>query len=414
MTPKLLASRVALAAVLAWVSAGPAWATAPPSRRQRLRDLGIIIGDMPTGRWNAITDVPGVKVGQVTLDRGHGRLVPGIGPVRTGVTAIVPRQDVWHHKVFAGSFVLNGNGELTGMHWVKQAGWLETPILLTETLSLPRVADGVVSWMERVDPRMAITDDVVLPVVGECDDGFLNDERGRHVSQQDAIAAIETARSGPVAEGSVGAGTGMVSFRFKGGIGTSSRVIPASDGGYAVGVLVNTNTGLRQDLILDGVPVGKEIPDLMPVIASRSTAIASPAVARPDDRPPESSILIVVATNAPLLPLELDELARHAALGLGLVGGISRFSSGDMILAFSTGNDIPHYPAAATTSLVMVNETHMDPLYQAVIEATQEAIGNALCMATTMDGRDGHVVYALPLARLKAIMRKYGRLPRRR
>ncbi|MBU6428951.1 MAG: P1 family peptidase [Cyanobacteria bacterium REEB65] len=395
------------ALVLALCPAAPA-AQAP---RARLRDLGIVIGDLPTGRWNAITDVPGVKVGQVTLHWGHGNLVPGVGPVRTGVTAIVPRDDVWHHKVFAGSFVLNGNGELTGMHWVKEAGWLETPILLTETLSVPQVANGVVSWMEHVDPDMAITDDVVLPVVGECDDEFLNDERGRHVTAQDAMTAIESATSGPVAEGSVGAGTGMVSFRFKGGIGTSSRIIPASEGGYTVGVLVNTNTGLRQDLRIDGVPVGKQIPDFMPVF-KRSAALSSAklAVARPDDHPSESSILIVVATNAPLLPIELDRLARRAAIGLALAGGTSHNSSGDIILAFSTGNDVPHYPPQATMSLVAVNQTHMDPLFQATIEATQEAIGNALCMATTTDGRDGHVVYALPLDRLKAIMRQFGRL----
>jgi D-aminopeptidase len=304
-------------AVLLSLGTLDAGAAEPP--RARLRDLGIAIGRFPTGAWNAITDVPGVTVGHVTLNRGLGPLKPGEGPVRTGVTAIVPRADVWNKKCFAGSFTLNGNGELTATNWVAESGWLETPILLTDTLSVGKVSNGVVSWMAKHYPDMGIEDDVVLPTVGECDDSFLNDQRGRHVSEADAIAAIETAKTGPVAEGTVGAGTGMVSYRFKGGIGTSSRKLTADLGGYTVGVLANCNMGAREDLLIDGVPVGREITDLMP-----------------KRKPSEGSIIIVVATDAPLLPHQLQRLAKRSAMGLARTGSIASHGSGDFILAFST------------------------------------------------------------------------------
>lgn len=379
-------------AVLALLSLATAAIAAEPPR-MRLRELGVELGQYPTGRWNAITDVAGVKVGQVTLNRGSGKLVPGEGPVRTGVTAILPRDDVWTRKVFAGGFVLNGNGETTGLSWIHEAGWLETPILLTDTLSVGKVSDAVVTWMARRYPAMGVSDDVVLPVVAECDDSFLNDQRGRHVRTEDVLSAIEGAKSGPVAEGSVGAGTGMVSYRFKGGIGTASRVLPKGDGGYTVGVLVNCNMGARSDLRIDGVPVGREITDLMPV-----------------RKPGEGSIIVVVATDAPLLPHQLQRLARRAALGLARTGSTARHSSGDFMLAFSTAAVVPHDPDERTMALEALNNTHISPLFEATVECTEEAIGNALTMATTTEGRDGNKVFALPLDRLKTVMRKYGRL----
>lgn len=379
-------------AVLALLSLATAAIAAEPPR-MRLRELGVELGQYPTGRWNAITDVAGVKVGQVTLNRGSGKLVPGEGPVRTGVTAILPRDDVWTRKVFAGGFVLNGNGETTGLSWINEAGWLETPILLTDTLSVGKVSDAVVTWMARRYPAMGVSDDVVLPVVAECDDSFLNDQRGRHVRTEDVLSAIEGAKSGPVAEGSVGAGTGMVSYRFKGGIGTASRVLPKEDGGYTVGVLVNCNMGARSDLRIDGVPVGREITDLMPV-----------------RKPGEGSIIVVVATDAPLLPHQLQRLARRAALGLARTGSTARHSSGDFMLAFSTAAVVPHDPDERTMALEALNNTHISPLFEATVECTEEAIGNALTMATTTEGRDGNKVFALPLDRLKTVMRKYGRL----
>lgn len=367
-------------------------AIAQDAPRARLRDLGIVIGHLPTGRYNAITDVAGVRVGHTTLSKGSGKLVPGVGPVRTGVTAVIPRDDIWHHKCFANVFVLNGNGEMTGAHWVNEAGWLETPILLTDTLSVGRVDDAVVSWMIRKYPEIGIRDDVPLPVVAECDDEFLNDQQGRHVQPQDVFHALDTASSGPVPEGGVGAGTGMVCYRFKGGIGTSSRVIPKEAGGYTVGVLVNANMGARGDLRLDGVPVGEHIPTLMPI-----------------RKPSEGSIIIVVGTDAPLRPDQLQRLAKRAALGLARTGATSRESSGDYILAFSTATEVPHYPKALTMPLVAMNNTHLDPLFDATIEATEESIGNALTMAKTTVGRDGDTAFALPLAQLKALMRQYGR-----
>lgn len=383
--------RTAVTALALCLVAGSALAAEPP--RMRLRELGIVLGQYPTGRWNAITDVAGVRVGQVTLRRGAGKLVPGEGPVRTGVTAIVPREDVWRQKVLANGFVLNGNGEVTGLSWINEAGWLETPIVLTDTLSVGRVSDAVVSWMVKRYPAMGVTDDVVLPVVAECDDSFLNDQQGRHVRPEDVLAALEGARSGPVAEGSVGAGTGMVSYRFKGGIGTASRVLPRDAGGYTVGVLVNCNMGARSDLRIDGVPVGRELTGLMPL-----------------RKPGEGSIIVVVATDAPLLPHQLQRLARRAALGLARTGSTARHSSGDFMLAFSTAAVVPHDPSERTMTLTALHNTHVSPLFEATVECTEEAIGNALTMATTTEGRDGNKVFALPLDALKGVMRKHGRI----
>lgn len=404
MSGRFTATLVALALLLAPPAAahGAAGQTleraAPPQapapgQRARLRELGITVGVLPPGRYNAITDVPGVKVGHVTLVSGSGKLQPGKGPVRTGVTAIVPRDDVWRHKVFAGGVVLNGNGQVSALDWIREAGWLETPIVLTDTLSVGRVSDAVVSWMASKNADMGIEDDVVLPCVGECDDSFLNDQRGRHVRESHVLAALDNARGGPVPEGAVGAGTGMIAYRFKGGIGTASRVLPREQGGFTVGVLVNANLGWREHLRIDGVPVGEQIKDLMPA-----------------KKPSEGSIVMIVATDAPLLPNQLERVARRATLGLARTGTVAAHSSGDFAIAFSTATDVPHYPEARTMALTALNTAHISPLFAATVEATEEAIGNALTMATTTTGRDGHTAHAIPLDRLKAIMKAHGRL----
>ena len=378
-------------------SAGPTGAAPahPEGARRRIRDLGIVIGTLPTGRYNAITDVKGVRVGQVTLRTGEGKLVPGRGPVRTGVTAILPHGgDLWREKVPAATWVLNGTGEMTGSIWINTQGALEVPVVLTNTMNVGRAMDGVVQYMLKHYPEIGITDDVVAPTVAECDDSFLNDARGLHVRPEDVVRAIEEAREGPVEEGAVGAGTGMTSYRFKGGIGTASRVLPRREGGYTVGVLVNANMGTRRDLTVDGVPVGREIRTLMP-----------------KEEPPEGSIIIVVATDAPLDHLKLQRLASKAAIGLARTGTISNHGSGDIFLAFSTGNRVPHYPVPLTYTLTVVADDHLDPIFRAAEEATEEAILNALTMATTTVGRDGNTAYALPLDRLVEIMKRYGRLP---
>lgn len=354
--------------------------------------LGIRIGSYSPGRYDAITDVAGVLVGQVTHIEGSGKLVPGVGPVRTGVTAVIPRNDVWHKKVFAAAWALNGNGEMTGTTWVNEAGWMEVPVLLTNTLSVGRVDDGVVSWMIEHDNGVGITDDVPLPVVAECDDEFLNDIQGRHATAEDAVKALDSAVGGPVAQGGVGGGTGMISFSFKGGIGTASRVLPAADGGYTVGVLVNTNTARRHELTVDGVPVGTHIPDLMPKEG-------------PDGN---GSIIIVIATNAPLLHDQLERLTKRAALGLARTGASAMTGSGDLIIAFSTANVVPHYPEARTFAVTDLDQYHINPVFYATEDATEEAVINALLAGQTMVGRDGNTVYGLPHDRLLKIMKQYG------
>ncbi len=356
--------------------------------RTHLRELGIVIGRYQPGPFNAITDVAGVKVGHVTLMKGEGKLVPGKGPVRTGVTVIVPRDDVWHQKVPAGAFVLNGTGEMTGLAWVSESGFLEYPVALTNTLNVPRVADGVMTWMIKQYPGIGITDDTLTPVVAECDDSRLNDSQGRHVSEDDVVTALDTASSGPVMEGSVGAGTGMVSYGFKGGIGTSSRRLSDQEGGYTVGVLVNANHGRQEELVVNGVPVGKQY-DLK--------SGASPQGA-------EGSIIVVIATDAPLDARQLRRLAKRAALGLARTGSTARHGSGDFMLAFSTGNIIPHYPKDPTFTMTHMGDTYLNPLFTATVEATEEAILNALTMATTMVGRDDYRVEAISLSKLTTLL----------
>ena len=383
-------------AIVAWVamfcgclSAG---AADGPEPRQRVRDLGIVIGQYSTGAQNAITDVAGVKVGQTTLVTGEGALVPGHGPVRTGVTVVIPRDDVWHKKVPAGSFVLNGTGEMTGLAWVSESGFLEYPIALTNTLNVPRVANGVMNWMIARYPEVGITDDTLTPVVAECDDGRLNDIQGRHVSEADVVEAIDSASSGAVQEGTVGAGTGMVSYGFKGGIGTSSRRVSETEGGYTVGVLVNANHGRRPELVVGGVPVGRLYEAVLPVAQALSPGQS------------EGSIIVIIATDAPLDGRQLTRLAKRAALGLARTGSTARHGSGDFMLAFSTANVIPHYPTDRTYTLTQLADTHMNPLITATVEATEEAILNALTMASTVVGRDGHRAEAISLTRLRTIL----------
>lgn len=361
--------------------------------RVRVRDLGIVIGTYASGPLNAITDVSGVKVGHTTLISGEGPLKPGFGPVRTGVTVVIPRDDVWHQKVPAGSFVLNGTGEMTGLAWVSEAGFLEYPIALTNTLNVPRVANGLMTWMIGRYPEIGITDDTLTPVVAECDDGRLNDIQGRHVSEADVLSALNGAVSGPVKEGTVGAGTGMVSYGFKGGIGTASRKLSDKEGGYTVGILVNANHGRRPELMVAGVPVGR--------LYDAASSVAATAVLPGQS---EGSIIIIVATDAPLDLRQLTRLAKRAALGLARTGSTARHGSGDFILAFSTANIIPHYPADPTFSLTQLADAHINPVITATVEATEEAILNALTMATTVVGRDGYKVEAISLARLRDIL----------
>jgi D-aminopeptidase len=364
------------------------------SPRRRVRDLGISVGRIAPGQLNAITDVQGVRVGHVTIRRGEGKLRPGEGPVRTGVTAILPHGgDIWREKVPAATWVLNGTGEMTGSIWIATQGALEVPILLTNTMNVGRVMDGVVAYMLKHYPDIGIGDDVVAPTVAECDDSTLNDARGVHVSIEDTVRAIEDARAGPVEEGAVGAGTGMMAYGFKGGIGTSSRVLPSKYGGYTVGVLVNANMGSRRNLMVNGVPVGREITELRPQYSQ------------------DGSIIIVIATDAPLDHLKLERLASKASLGLARTGATSGHGSGDIFIAFSTGNRVPHYPKEREYTMRVVADAHLSPIFTAAEEATEEAILNALTMAITTVGRDGNTAHALPLARLVEIMKKYGRLP---
>ena len=381
--------------LVVWVCAVPSvsvHAREPEESRVRARALGIVVGSYGPGPFNAITDVAGVTVGQTTLISGDGPLKPGQGPVRTGVTVVVPRADVWHKKVPAGSFVLNGTGEMTGLAWVAESGFLEYPIALTNTLNVPRVANGVMNWMIAQYPEVGITDDTLTPVVAECDDGRLNDIQGRHVSEADVVKALDGASSGVVQEGSVGAGTGMVSYGFKGGIGTSSRRLSEDEGGYTVGVLVNANHGRRPELVVGGAPVGRLYEAVPPVAQALSPGQS------------EGSIIVIIATDAPLDSRQLTRLAKRAALGLARTGSTARHGSGDFMLAFSIANVIPHYPKDRTYPLIQLADTHINPLITATVEATEEAILNALTMATTVVGRDGRRVEAISLARLRAIL----------
>lgn len=362
--------------------------------KPRARDLGIPFDGTP-GVYNAITDVKGVEVGYKTLISGSGKLIVGKGPVRTGVTAIFPRGKGSLDRVFAAWFALNGNGEMTGTTWVDESGGLGSPILITNTHSVGVVRDAVIEWYAKRMTPGSYDGDVSLPVVAETYDGFLNDINGFHVKKQDAFDAMESAMAGPLKEGNVGGGTGMICHAFKGGTGTSSRVVTMGQSVYTVGALVQANYGRRALLQVAGVPVGKEITDLLPTEG------------RADKD--EGSIIVVVATDAPLLPHQLERIARRIALGLGVVGGRGGNSSGDIFIAFSTANpEVSKNEGIA--HLEMLPNDQITPLFEATASATEEAIVNAMVAAETMEGVNGNKVYAIPHDRLVAAMRKYGRI----
>jgi D-aminopeptidase len=367
----------------------------------RARDLGVPFEGTP-GPLDAITDVSGVEVGYKTLISGSGKLVVGQGPVRTGVTAVFPRGKNSIDPVFAGWFTENGNGEMTGTTWVEESGFLTGPVLITNTHSVGVVRDAVIDWEFRHGfqaPTQPPTDDWwSLPVVAETWDGYLNDINGFHVKPADAFAAMDSARSGPVEEGNVGGGTGMICFEFKGGTGTASRKLSQKLGGYTVGVLVQCNFGSRHLLRIAGVPVGQEIPGT-PIWSLDG----NPAV---EDR---GSIIVVVATDAPLLPTQLKRLGRRVTLGLGRLGSISGDGSGDIFIAFSTAN--PGAGLAQKPSQVtMMPNDHMDSLFEATVQAVEEAVVNAMVAAKSITGIDNRAVEALPHGRLRELLKKYNRL----
>jgi D-aminopeptidase len=370
---------------------------ARPTPRPRLRDLGVTIGTMPTGAWNAITDVPGVRVGHTTVIHGEGALRVGAGPARTGVTAIHPHEgSVFQRMIPASIAVLNGAGEITGRSQVDEYGLIETPILITNTLSVGAVHKACVEWLTKHEPSLS-TRDFVIPVVAETFDGFLNDVAGQHVTAEHVFAALDNATSGPVTEGNVGGGTGMLLFRFKGGVGTSSRLVTVGGREYTVGVQVQGNFGRRETLLVDGVPVGLEIGDLQ--------------LERGAERR-DGSIIVVIGTNAPLTDRQLGRLCRRGILGLGRVGATATHSSGDLLIAFSNApeNRVDRFEERTLLTSTFINDTQLNDLFQATIEATAEAVLNALVAAETMTGRDGNTAHALPHDRLRDIMRRYGRL----
>ncbi|HXV56690.1 MAG TPA: P1 family peptidase [Gaiellaceae bacterium] len=352
--------------------------------RARARELGIAIGSLPPGPENAITDVPGVRVGHATIVEGES--------VRTGVTVVLPHEgNAWDEPVFAGAHRLNGNGELTGLEWIRESGLLTSPVGLTNTHSVGLVRDALVA--AEVESRGGDGDFWSLPVVGETWDGVLNDIGGQHVRPEHVRSALADAGGGPVAEGSVGGGTGMICHGFKGGIGTASRLV----GAHVVGVLVQANYGRRERLRIDGVPVGELIP-------AQETPLPGPPYAGPG-----GSIIVLVATSAPLLPDQCERLAQRAGLGVGRMGGVGENSSGDLFLCFATGNrGLPAGDEAAsvpaTVALRMVPAQRLTPYFDAVVEATEEAIVNALCAAETMSGHRGALAHELPLERLRKIL----------
>ncbi len=365
-------------------------------KKPRARDLGIPFNGR-TGEFNAITDVKGVEVGHTTLISGNGKLVLGKGPVRTGVTAVLP-QGKKYSTVFSGWYSLNGNGEMTGTTWVEESGVLGGPIMITNTHSVGVVRDAAVEWL--VTEPIASGVYWALPVVAETYDGFLNDINGFHVKKEHAFTALNSAASGAVEEGSVGGGTGMICHQFKGGIGTSSRLVTVRGKTYTVGVLVQANYGGRRDFMVAGVPVGREITNLMP---KRNTD-------REDDESTrDGSIIVIVATDAPLLPHQLKRLARRVPLGIARVGGMSSNGSGDIFIAFSTGND-GFSDKNEISDVKMLANNLMSQLFTAVVHATEESIINALVAGENMTGINGNTVFALPHNRLIEVLKKYNRL----
>lgn len=368
--------------------------------------LPFHFGMYPTGPLDAITDVPGVEVGHVTKIVGTN--------IRTGATAVLPNSDPWDHKPAAGFFALNGNGEMTGTHWIEESGYLEEPIVLTDTLDVGRAADGVVSWVIEHHPAVGRGDDVPLPVVAECDDGLLNDIQARAVSPNDVVKLLDSAKPGQFARGSVGAGTGMNAFGFKAGIGSASRVLPADLGGYHVGVLVNDNTGSsRRLLTIVGVPVGERLAgDYHPVYPkSVSLSDLSGVDGAPKGRLGSGSIIVVIATDAPLDGRQLRALALRAAMGMGRTGLTSGLGSGDLIVAFSTARvfeRVGNFTIKAPSGPILEDEDSLNALFTATAEATQASIYDALFESKTMTGREGATVYGLPTGRVLQMLRSAG------
>jgi D-aminopeptidase len=372
-------------------------AQADGKAKPRARDLGIPFDGIP-GPFNAITDVSGVTVGNTTLISGEGKLVVGKGPVRTGVTAVLPRgKDSLDDPVFAGWWSLNGNGEMTGTTWVEESGFLAGPVMITNTHSVGIVRDAAIQWRVVHGKEGPDNDWWSLPVVAETWDGWLNDINGFHVKPEHALHAIESATSGAVQEGNVGGGTGMVCNEFKGGIGTASRKLAAKDGAYTLGVLVQCNFGRRPNLRIAGVPVGREIPG-NPVYSAEVFGERE-----------YGSIIVVVATDAPLVAHQLKRVARRVSLALGRLGSISGNGSGDIFIAFSTAN-----PGAASADhvvdLKMLPNDRIERIFAATVQATEEAVVNAMIAADTMTGIDNHRAVALPHDELRAVLKKYNRL----
>ncbi|AFM21653.1 L-aminopeptidase/D-esterase [Acetomicrobium mobile DSM 13181] len=355
--------------------------------RPRARDIGIHIGVFSPGKYNAITDVKGVLVGHCTLIQGHGPLTPGKGPIRTGVTAILPHDgNMFKQKVPAASFVFNGFGKSIGLHQVNELGNLETPILLTNTLNAPIVADALIEWMMKENPEIGIDTCTVNPVVGEINDGFLNDIQGRHVKKEHVFEALTTAQSGQIKEGAVGAGTGSSCMGWKSGIGTSSRVLPQDLGGFTVGVLVLTNfDGL---LTVNGAPVGRKLGHI-------------------PFKDPGGSVMVITATDAPLYQRHLLRVAKRAVLGLARTGFYGSNGSGDFFIAFSTATTIPHEPTDVTLQGVAMTNDALSSLFLATVETTEEAVINSILKAETTVGRDGNISEAVDIQKLVRILRDY-------
>ena len=402
----LRGSTIAIVAVAIPLAAG-----AQGTGRSRARELGVsaLIGGRP-GPLDAITDVKGVEVGHTTIVEGDGRLVVGKGPIRTGVTVVHPRGKSNPDPVFGAWFTLNGNGEMTGTTWLEESDILEGPVAITNTHSVGVVHDAILQWQVS-RPGMQPWG---LPVVAETYDGSLNDINGFHVKPAHVMRALDRASGGPVAEGNVGGGTGMRCLGFKGGIGTASRVLAADAGGYTVGVLVQCNFGARQDFVVAGVPVGAEITDLQPCIAIDDPQVR-PQVPRCGKAPAsrgveqdQGSIIVIVATDAPLLPHQLERLATRVSLGIARTGGFGGNSSGDIFLAFSTAN-AKTAAAESVQRVEMLPNARINALFYATVQASEEAILNAMLAAETMTGIDGLRVHALPHDRLIAALRKYGR-----
>lgn len=369
--------------------------------RRRFRELGFGVGHYPTGKLNSITDVPGVKVGYTTVKLGGSAEdvnIPrpkGRGAARTGVTAIVPGENIYDNRLLAGSYVLNGAGELMGITQLLEWGLIETAILLTNTLNVGKVADSCIKWMAEQHSSLGDSHDVVIPVVGECDDSFLNDIRGNSITTEQVFQSLYAARGGVIQEGNVGGGTGMICCDLKGGTGTSSRRVAIGSGKYNLGVLVQNNFGSIENLQMNGVPVGR--------LFQRDFAKLK------FDRRVDNygSIIVVIATDAPLWEKQITRLCKRAALGVGRAGSYAAHNSGEIIVGFSTANKVPRETRKGSTRIDLMIDESMNPLYEAVIECTEEAIYNSVCMAEPTMGFKGRIVPALPLEWLQDNLKKY-------